>query len=125
MSSFLYDRESTLPGMKVERLYFGVDRQDHFISWSRRMDKRNVTLSSVAATDNATGCVFGMMFNFDPAQIESLHLSLGYDMVPAVTADLRACGCPPISILCAQSKCFIGNGALGSAIGATYATNTS
>jgi len=64
--AFLADRERALPGMKIERLYVGVDRQDHVINWSRRSDKRNVTLSSVAAADNATGYVFGMVPNFDP-----------------------------------------------------------
>lgn len=79
--AFLGSRERELAGMEIDRLYIGVDRQDHVINWTRRDDKRNVTLSSVAAADNATGYVFGVHPNFDPEAdplpVEALHFALG------------------------------------------------
>jgi hypothetical protein len=126
--AFLADRERALPSMKIERLYVGVDRQDHVINWSRRTDKRNVTLSSVAAADNATGYVFGMVPNFDPepdpAQIEAMHLALGDHLVPAChRRHARMWLASDFNAAVAQSRRFIGNGTLGSNIDATYATN--
>ncbi|MCX7185111.1 MAG: hypothetical protein NTW90_07755 [Nitrosospira sp.] len=85
--AFLAERERNLSDMEIPRLYLGVDRQDHVINWSGRKDKRNVTLSSVAAADNATGYVFGMHPNFDPGmdplRVEALHKSRGEDKLGA------------------------------------------
>ena len=79
--AFLADRERGLADMEIPRLYVGVDRQENVVNWSRRKDKRNVTLSSVAAADNATGYVFGMHPNFDPEldaeAVEERHRLLG------------------------------------------------
>lgn len=80
-SALIAERERGIPGLAIERLYLGVDRQDHVINWSRREDKRNVTLSSVAAADNKTGYVFAMVPNFDPdedpEEVEARHAALG------------------------------------------------
>lgn len=85
--AFLGERETSLPDMEIKRLYIGVDRQDHVINWSQRKDKRNVTLSSVAAADNRSGYVFGMHPNFDPKmdpiEVEKLHQALGDNNVGA------------------------------------------
>jgi hypothetical protein len=126
--AFLADRERALPGMKIERLYVGVDRQDHVVNWSRRADKRNVTLSSIAAADNATGYVFGMVPNFDPqpdpTQIEAEHLALGDHLVPAChRKNARLWLASDFAAALAASKRFIGTGTLDSTINATYATN--
>lgn len=126
--AFLADRERALPGMKIERLYVGVDRQDHVVNWSRRADKRNVTLSSIAAADNATGYVFGMVPNFDPqpnpALIEAEHLALGDHLVPAChRKNARLWLTSDFDAAMAQSKRFVGTGGLGSSINATYATH--
>lgn len=79
--AFLAERERGLSEAGIDRLYIGVDRQDHVINWSRRDDKRNVTLSSVAASDNKSGYVFAMVPNFDPGEhpkdVENEHLALG------------------------------------------------
>ena len=56
-----------LEGQSVRRLYVGVDRQTYVVNWMRREDKRNIQLSAVGSADNATGYVFGMHLNFDPA----------------------------------------------------------
>lgn len=127
--AFLADRERALPGMAIERLYVGVDRQEHVINWSQRKDKRNVTLSSVVAADNATGYVFGMVPNFDPepdpAWIEAQHLALGDDQVPAChRRHARLWLASDFNAAVAQSKKFIGKGGLGSAISAAYATTS-
>ncbi|MGH8049689.1 MAG: hypothetical protein ACREPB_03410 [Arenimonas sp.] len=78
--AFLADREQHLATMRIPRLYIGVDRQDYMINWSRRQDRRNITLSAVASADNASGYVFGMHPNFDPeldpVEIESQALAI-------------------------------------------------
>jgi hypothetical protein len=124
--AFLSDRERQLSSMDIPRLYIGVDRQDHVINWSQRKDKRNVTLSSIAAADNGSGYVFGMHPNFDPgadsSEVERLHAALGDDKVGACHrrfarlwlqddygASLRA------------SRKHSGKGSLASSISATYA----
>lgn len=80
-TAFLSDREKAIPDLDIERLYVGVDRQENMINWTRRKDKRNVALMSIAAADNATGYVFGMAPNFDPdmdsASVEAEHKALG------------------------------------------------
>lgn len=126
--AFLADRERALPGMKIDRLYIGVDRQDHVINWSRSADKRNVTLSPIAAADNATGYVFGMVPNFDPqpdpALVEAEHLALGGHLVPAYhRKHARLWLASDFAAAMAQSKRFIGTGGLDASISATYATN--
>lgn len=64
--AFLAERESKLPEMDIKRLYVSVDRQDYNVNWTCRTDKRNITISAVAAADNTSGYVFGMDPNFDP-----------------------------------------------------------
>lgn len=125
--AFLSERERELPGMDFERLYVGVDRQDHVINWSQRKDKRNVTLSSVAAADNATGYVFGMVPNYDPgpdpAEVEALHAALGDDKVPSChRRHARLWLQSDFDAALAASRRFRGKGALDSEIEATYAT---
>lgn len=83
--AFLSDREKAIPDLELERLYVGVDRQENMINWTRRKNKRNVSLMSVAAADNATGYVFGMIPNFDPdmdpSVVEAEHKAQGDDRV--------------------------------------------
>ena len=83
--AFLADRERRLAHMEIPRLYIGVDRQDNVVNRTQRKDKRNVTLTSVTAADNATGYVFGIHPNFDPSPdpvaVERLHRALGDDKV--------------------------------------------
>ena len=125
-SAFLAERERQFSSMEVERLYIGVDRQDHVINWSRRDDKRNVTLSSIAAADNRTGYVFGMHPNFDPDadsfEVEKRHLALGDDQVGhchRTFARLWLQDDYGASLL--NSKKYSGQGTLASSISATYA----
>jgi transposase-like protein len=83
--ALLSDRERHLEGMEIPRLYVGVDRQDNVVNWTQRKDKRNVTLTSVAAADNGSGYVFGVHPNFDPepdpVEVEKRHIALGDDQV--------------------------------------------
>lgn len=84
-TAFLSDREKEFAGLEIKRLYVGVDRQENLINWSKRENKRNVSLMSIAAADNETGYVFGMAPNFDPdmdpSTVEAEHKSLGDDRV--------------------------------------------
>lgn len=128
--AFLSERERKLHNTEIERLYVGVDRQDHVINWSMRKDKGNVTLSSIAAADNATGCVFGMVPNFDPdcdpESIEREHLALGHGSIAAchrrharlwLKADFDAA--------VAASQRFQGDGTLAGSILASYSRASS
>jgi transposase-like protein len=64
---FLGSRERRLTDdVRLERVYAGVDRQDHFINWTDRRDKRNVKLTIVSAADNKTSYVFFANLNYDP-----------------------------------------------------------
>jgi hypothetical protein len=66
--AFVAAREQRLSqGMPIRRLYLATDRQDYLINWTRREDQRNVALQAVGTADNATGYVFGMHLNYDPA----------------------------------------------------------
>lgn len=66
--AFAATREQRLlHGMPIRRLYLATDRQDYLINWTRRDDQRNVALQAVGTADNATGYVFGMHLNYDPA----------------------------------------------------------
>lgn len=66
--AFAADREKRLlSGMKIPRLYIGVDRQDYMVNWTRNADRRNVMLHAVGSADNATSYVFGMHLNYDAA----------------------------------------------------------
>jgi hypothetical protein len=66
--AFVAAREQRLvQGMPIRRLYLATDRQDYLINWTRRDDQRNVALQAVGTADNASGYVFGMHLNFDPA----------------------------------------------------------
>lgn len=125
--AFLAERERELPGLDIERLYVGVDRQDHVINWSQRKDKRNVTISSVACTDNATGYVFGMVPNYDPEpdpeRIEALHAALGDEGIPAChRRHARLWLRSDFDAAVAASRKFQGNGTMDSEIEAAYAT---
>ncbi len=80
--AFTADREQKLlAGKPVRRLYVSVDRQDYVVNWTRREDKRNVTLSAIGSADNETGYVFQMNLNYDPSldahQIETDADSIG------------------------------------------------
>jgi hypothetical protein len=66
--AFVAARERRLlQGLPIRRLYLATDRQDYLINWTRRDDQRNVALQAVGTADNATGYVFGMHLNYDPA----------------------------------------------------------
>jgi len=66
--AFVAAREQRLShGMPIRRLYLATDRQDYLINWTRRDDQRNVALQAVGTADDATGYVFGMHLNYDPA----------------------------------------------------------
>lgn len=67
-------------GMVISRLYVGVDRQDYVVNWSRRSDRRNVTLSAVGSADNETGYVFGMRLNYDP-DLDTTQIELDADAI--------------------------------------------
>ena len=54
-----------LAGIKIPRLYLGVDRQDYIVNWTRHADRRNVMLHAVGSADINTGYVFGMHLNYD------------------------------------------------------------
>ena len=53
--AFMAHRESKLPEMEISRLYIGVDRQEYYVNWTRRKDKKNVLVTAVASADNLTG----------------------------------------------------------------------
>lgn len=125
--AFLSEREREFPGLDVRRLYIGVDRQDHVINWSQREDKRNVTLSSVACADNATGYVFGMVPNYDPepdpGQVEAMHAALGDAGIPAChRRHARLWLKSDFDAALAASRKFRGKGTMVSEIEAAYAT---
>ncbi len=80
--AFAADRERRLlDGKHIRRLYVSVDRQEYVVNWSRREDKRNITLAAIGSADNATGYVFGMHLNYDPSliadQIEADAIAIG------------------------------------------------
>ncbi len=50
----------------ISKLYIGVDRQEHYVNWSRTKDKRNVVLQIVASAENNTGYVLAANLNYDP-----------------------------------------------------------
>jgi transposase-like protein len=64
---FAAHRERTFATLKLDRLYVCTDRQDYTINWAGRSDRRNIQFSAVGTADLATGYVFGMHLNFDPA----------------------------------------------------------
>jgi transposase-like protein len=65
--SFIAERERKLLGGKhIKRLYISVDRQEYVVNWTKRDDKRNVSLSAIGSADNQTGYVFQMNLNYDP-----------------------------------------------------------
>jgi hypothetical protein len=63
--AFAADRERRLKDLPIRRLYLAVDRQEHLVSWTKRGDKRNVSLSAIASEDNETGYVFDVHPNFN------------------------------------------------------------
>lgn len=80
--AFAADREKRLlAGMKITRLYLGVDRQDYMVNWTKNADRRNVMLHAVGSADNNTGYVFGMHLNYDASLdsevVEADALSVG------------------------------------------------
>ncbi|WP_290924638.1 hypothetical protein [Halodesulfovibrio sp.] len=60
-------REDKLKRMKFRQLNIATDRQDYVINWPNKFLKRNVVLQGVGSADNASGYVFAMNVNFDPA----------------------------------------------------------
>lgn len=64
---FVGDRERRLEQMKLPKLYLATDRQVLAVNWSKRKDRRNVTLQAIATADLRSGYVFGMDLNFDPS----------------------------------------------------------
>ena len=125
--AFMAARERGLRDMNIDRLHIGVDRQDHVINWTRREDKRNVTLSSVAAADNKTGYVFGFWPNFDPdadpKAVEAMHIQSGDLLLPACHrrhARLWTAGDYAESV--GRSGRVLSRGSLTGDIAAAYAT---
>jgi transposase-like protein len=65
--SFIAEREKKLlSGKQIKRVYVSVDSQEYVVNWTKRDDKRNVTLSAIGSADNQTGYVFQMSLNYDP-----------------------------------------------------------
>lgn len=125
--AFLSERERRIPDIEISRLYIGVDRQDQLINWSRRKDKRNVTISSAAAADNETGYVFAMLPNFDPepdpSAVEAEHRALGDDKTGACfRRHARLWLRQDYDAAVAASQKVAGKGTLPSEIAASYAT---
>lgn len=56
-----------LAGRPLARLYLATDRQDYVVNWTQQQDRRNIVLHAVGTADNATGYVFGLHLNYDPA----------------------------------------------------------
>jgi len=72
--AFVGERELKLQTSKtIPRLYISTDRQEYVVNWSKRKDKRNVTLSAIGSADNQTGYVFGMHLNYD-MNIDATHV---------------------------------------------------
>lgn len=73
---FLARREGKLlERIPIGNLSVSVDRQDYYMNWTRREDKKNVPLHAVISAENRTGYVFGAHLNFDarfrPEEIEA------------------------------------------------------
>jgi len=64
--NFAAHREMNLFGMKKNRFYVCVDRQDHTVNWTDSEDRANVILNALGSADMKTGYVFGIHVNFDP-----------------------------------------------------------
>lgn len=70
--AFARKQESRLPEVvKGTKRYLCIDRQDYFVNWTKRADKRNVVLRAIGSADMDTGYVFGMHINFDGAASEA------------------------------------------------------
>lgn len=66
VTAFVANRERRLlDGMKIERLFLEVDRQDHLINWTTQGDRRNVALHAIGSADNRSGYIFGMHLDYD------------------------------------------------------------
>ena len=66
--AFAAEREHRLlEGLPIRRLYLGTDRQEYMVNWTQENDRRNVILHAVGTAENATGYVFGIHLNYDPA----------------------------------------------------------
>lgn len=73
---FLHDQAELFAGARERVLldrddlgtrYLSVDRQKLVVNWHSRDVRKNTTLLSIATADQATGYVFGVNVNFDPA----------------------------------------------------------
>lgn len=53
----------------LDTRYLSVDRQKLLVNWHSRKERKNTLLSSIATADQATGYVFGVNVNFDPALV--------------------------------------------------------
>lgn len=63
--NFAAHREMKLFGMKKDRFYVCVDRQDHTVNWTDSNDRANVILNALGSADMGTGYIFGIHLNFD------------------------------------------------------------
>jgi transposase-like protein len=75
-------RERTLVDREdLGKRYVSVDRQKLVVNWHSRDARKNTTLLSIATADQATGFVFAVNVNFDPAldpeQVERDMLRFG------------------------------------------------
>ena len=65
---FAGERERTLMGRDdLGSRYLSVDRQKLVVNWHSKKVRKNTLLLSIATADQATGYVFGVNVNFDPA----------------------------------------------------------
>jgi transposase-like protein len=65
--AFEAEREAHMPSLHIPRLYLSTDRQDYLVNWGDRSARKTIQLTAVATADLASGYVFGLVPNFDPA----------------------------------------------------------
>lgn len=92
---FLHDQCSLFAGARERTLleredlgtrYVSVDRQKLVVNWHSKKVRKNTLLASIATADQATGYVFGVNVNFDPAldaeEVEKDMLRFGDQSLP-------------------------------------------
>lgn len=84
---FVGERERTLLDRDdLGTRYLSVDRQKLVVNWHSKKVRKNTLLSSIATADQASGYVFGVNVNFDPAlaaeEVEKDMLQFGDQRLP-------------------------------------------